>query len=292
MHQYLTAIGFGGIKGKKTLDNILRQVEIDFTQHDVISDDEDTDYCEFRKDFAENMGISVVGNIDTEEYFQREFYSPYFVGSSVSTYAEVLVDRRIDREAYVGVCEDAKIGISIIFHLINAAEYEKKSMGKDLTEELVSATLSGLCNEGVILLPLLKDEKQQKQQERELENRSMLISAAKSGDPVAIESLTLDDIDTYSKVSRRLVTEDVFSIVDTYIMPYGIECDQYSILGTIKDVRIVTNEMTEEEIYVLGLEVNNLALDICVPARNLIGEPAEGRRFKGNIWMQGKVNLD
>lgn len=93
-------------------------------------------------------------------------------------------------------------------------------------------------------------------------------------------------------MSRRLVTEDVFSIVDTYIMPYGIECDQYSILGTIKDVRIVTNEMTEEEIYVLGLEVNNLALDICVPARNLIGEPAEGRRFKGNIWMQGKVNLD
>lgn len=267
-------------------------MEIDFTQDDVISDDEDTDYCEFRKDFAENMGISVVGNIDTEEYFQREFYSPYFVGSSVSTYAEVLVDRRIDREAYVGVCEDAKIGISIIFHLINAAEYEKKSMGKDLTEELVSATLSGLCNEGVILLPLLKDEKQQKQQEREVENRSMLISARKSGDPVAIESLTLDDIDTYSKVSRRLVTEDVFSIVDTYIMPYGIECDQYSILGTIKDVRIVTNEMTEEEIYVLGLEVNNLALDICVPARNLIGEPAEGRRFKGNIWMQGKVNLD
>lgn len=292
MHQYLTAIGFGGIKGKKALDDILRQVEIDFTQHEVVSGDEYTDYCEFRKDYSENMGISVVGNIDMDEYFQREFYAPYFVGNSVSTYAEVLVDRRIDREAYVGVCEDAKIGISIIFHLINAAEYKKKSMGENLSESFASATLSGLCNEGMILLPLLKDAKQQKQQEREVENRSMLVSAAKSGDPVAIESLTLDDIDTYSKVSRRLVTEDVFSIVDTYIMPYGIECDQYSILGTIHEVRIVTNDMTGEEIYVLGLEVNNLALDVCVPTRNLIGEPAEGRRFKGNIWMQGKVNLD
>src|SRR5699024_11412720 len=63
----------------------------------------------------------------------------------------------------------------------------------------------------------------QQQQQEEVQNRMMLISAAKSGDPQAIESLTLEDIDTYSKVSRRLVTEDVFSIVDTYIMPYGVE---------------------------------------------------------------------
>ena len=43
-----------------------------------------------------------------------------------------------------------------------------------------------------------------------MHNRMKLVNAAKSGDPVAIESLTLDDIDTYSKVSRRLVSEDIF----------------------------------------------------------------------------------
>ena len=47
----------------------------------------------------------------------------------------------------------------------------------------------------------------------------------------------IDDIDTYSQVSRRLKTEDVFSIVDTYFMPYGIECDLYSIMGEILAVR-------------------------------------------------------
>ena len=59
----------------------------------------------------------------------------------------------------------------------------------------------------------------------------MLLNAARSGDQTAIETLTLDDIDMYSQVSRRLANEDVFSIVDTYFMPYGIECDLYSIMG-------------------------------------------------------------
>ena len=34
-------------------------------------------------------------------------------------------------------------------------------------------------------------------------------------------------IDLYSKVSRRLVKEDVYSIVESCFMPFGIECDQY-----------------------------------------------------------------
>ena len=58
----------------------------------------------------------------------------------------------------------------------------------------------------------------------------MLLSAARNGDQEAMESLTLDDIDTYSKVSKRLITEDIFTIVETYFMPYGVECDEYSIL--------------------------------------------------------------
>ena len=110
-------------------------------------------------------------------------------------------------------------------------------------------------------------------------------------DPAAIESLTLDDIDTYSKVSRRLISEDVFTIVDTYIMPYGIECDRYSILGEILNIHRIENEMTREELYIMSLEVNGLTFDVCVPAREVVGEPAVGRRFKGNIWMQGIINF-
>lgn len=292
MHQYLTAIGFGCIKSKKALNEILTYVENTFTQHELVSIEEDNAYCEFKKEFAEGIGITSIGSIDIDEIYKREFYIPYFAGSGITTYADVLIDRRIDREAYVGICEDVKVGISLIFHLQNSALYLKKQCIMESAEIFTSVTLSGLCNEGMILLPVMKDKSQEEQQKEDVRNRMTLISAAKTGDPAAIESLTLDDIDIYSKVSRRLVTEDVFSIVDTYIMPYGVECDRYSILGTITGVRKTRNEVTEEEIYIMSLDVNDLVFDICVPVNNVVGEPSVGRRFKGNIWMQGYVNFE
>ena len=41
----------------------------------------------------------------------------------------------------------------------------------------------------------------------------------------------------------------------------------------------------------MKLEVNELTFDVCVPVKDVVGEPAVGRRFKGNIWMQGNVCL-
>ena len=31
--------------------------------------------------------------------------------------------------------------------------------------------------------------------------------------------------------------------------------------------------------------------DICIHADDLLGEPLPGRRFRGNVWMQGKVEV-
>ena len=52
--------------------------------------------------------------------------------------------------------------------------------------------------------------------------RNRLIQAARGGDEEAIESLTLEDMDTYTTISRRIQKMDVFSLVDTYFMPYGV----------------------------------------------------------------------
>lgn len=164
-------------------------------------------------------------------------------------------------------------------------------MSKGKAVNYNSVTLSALSNAGMILLPVLKDKEQEKQQKEDVKNRMKLITAAKTGDPDAIENLTLEDIDTYSKVSRRLIKEDILSIVDTTIMPYGIECDKYSIIGTIMELTTIENEATKEELYIMNLEVNDLRFDLCVPVSRVMGEPAVGRRYKGNIWMQGKINF-
>ncbi len=273
------------------MNKVLLQVKNLFTQQDLISQDEEIDFCEYRKEFGVGIGISLCGDMDIDENFERNYYYPYFFGTGITSYADVYVERRMDREAYAGICEDVKIGINLIFHLQNTAEFLKKQQaGKD-SVKYKSVTLSGLCNGGTILLPVLKDKEQEERQREEVHNRMMLVSAAKSGDQDAIESLTMDDIDTYSRVSQRLVSEDVFSIVDTYIMPYGIECDHYSILGEILELQRIMNEHTKEEIYVMKLDVNSLLFDICVPVETVIGSPDIGRRFKGNMWLQGRINF-
>ena len=41
----------------------------------------------------------------------------------------------------------------------------------------------------------------------------------------------------------------------------------------------------------MNLECNDMGFDICINAKDLLGEPEIGRRFKGSIWLQGHMNF-
>ena len=116
-----------------------------------------------------------------------------------------------------------------------------------------------------------------------------MIAQARMGDEDAIESLTLDDMDTYTIISRKIHKTDVFSLVDTYFMPYGVECDQYSILGEIMEFHVDRNRITGEDVIFMTVECNELVLEICINREDLYGEAAVGRRFKGIVWLQGFI---
>lgn len=291
MHKYLKAIGFTELKKKQEIREILKQTADEFDLQRAVSLDETSEFCELKKQYGDNVGISVYGEMDQDKIFEREYYVPYFEGSGITTYADVLVERRIEKEMYVGICEDVKVGASIIFHIQNAIEYMKEKQLGGLAKRTTSVTLSGLGSSGMILFPISKDEHLEKTRKEEERNRMMLLSAARNGDQEAMESLTLDDIDTYSRVSKRLITEDIFTIVETYFMPYGVECDEYSILGEIIDLRKTQNKVTQETLYIMTLDVNELQFDVCIPEKEVMGVPEVGRRFKGNIWLQGKINF-
>ena len=51
MHQYLKSIGFGNIRDKKQLIQIIRDVEESYTGHQLVTQDEVTDLCEFDKEY-------------------------------------------------------------------------------------------------------------------------------------------------------------------------------------------------------------------------------------------------
>ena len=117
-----------------------------------------------------------------------------------------------------------------------------------------------------------------------------MIDAAKAGDVEAMEQLTLEDMDTYTLVSNRSKKEDIFTIVNSYFMPYTVECDKYSILGDIIDVSVMKNAMTGEEFYYISLECNSIQIEVTIAKSDIIGVPEKGRRFKGYIWLQGEVD--
>ena len=140
----------------------------------------------------------------------------------------------------------------------------------------------------MILLPAHRKAETVKSQ-KEQDERERLIQAAKKGDEAAIENLTIEDIDTYNQLSQRILKEDVFSIVDSSFMPCGVECDQYQVVGEILELVEETNHYTKEIVYIMVIECNNLSITLAVNKDDVLGEPAVGRRFKGQIWLQGSV---
>lgn len=291
MHRYLRAIGFSSLTDRKKTKELLTEVVMNSDERAYTTNNEDVMLGEFRKNFAGNMGIAVCGEFDDDDKFIYDYYYPYLEGTGITSYEDVSVERHAAKYSYAGVCDDVKVGISLIFYLRNMIPYVKaQALGK-LPIRGTTLTLSALSTSGTVMLPIMKDEMQKEKVKKDSQNRSNLIAAARKGDEDAIETLTLEEMDMYTTISRRIHKEDVFSLVDTYFMPYGVECDQYSVLGEIENVHRTRNQITGEEIYVLTITCNELTFDVCINIIDLFGEPQVGRRFKGVIWLQGHINF-
>lgn len=291
MHSYLRAIGFSNIKKKKDLDSLMNFAMQNPDKKEMAEIEEGCLFTEISKDFTKSVGINIRGEYNEDNEFSTSYYYPYFKGKGITTNEDVSVEKHAEKESYAGIVDDVKVGVSLIFYLQNTAEYINEKRIGTLAKQNISITLSALSISGTIILPISKSEKQLKNTKEASINRNTLIAAARNGDEDAIESLTLEDIDTYTMISKRILNEDVFTIVDSYFMPFGIECDQYSILGEIIDMEVEKNTYTQEEVYILTLNTNAMTFDVCINKKDLIGEPEIGRRFKGSIWMQGKINF-
>lgn len=290
MHKFMRAIGFSKLTDRREQQKLITDIIVNAAHRSYTSNGEETIFAEFCEDFAKDIGIAVCGEFDAEDKFTYDYFYPYLRGTGVSSYEDVSVERHAEKESYAGICDDIKVGVSLIFYLQNIVPYVKAQHSDMLPIRGTTLTLSGLSISGSILLPIVKNEREKQKLQKASMNRNQLIAAARKGDEEAIESLTLEDMDTYTSISKKILTEDVFSLVDTYFMPYGVECDQYSVMGEILDISLRVNRITGEEIYVMRLNCNDLQFDICINKQDLYGEPQVGRRFKGIIWMQGYIN--
>ena len=293
MHKYLRAIGFSQMKNRNQLQILVTECIRSAKDREYISmaDCEDSIFVECRKEFAEGIGIAVRGQFDENNNYIYNYYFPYLKGNYISSQEDVSIERHSEKESYAGVCDDLRIGVSLIFYFQNMISYLKYKEKNQLPVRGTTLTLAALSCQGTVLMPIIKNENEKKKVRQASKNRSHLIAAARKGDEEAIENLTLDDMDTYTTISRKIQKEDVFSIVDTYFMPYGVECDQYSILGEIIDSEKLQNSLSGENVYRMTINCNDLIFDLCINEADLLGEPKPGRRFKGTIWMQGYINF-
>ena len=91
--------------------------------------------------------------------------------------------------------------------------------------------------------------------------------------------------DMYNKALR----DGILSVVETTMMPYGIDCEAYEIIGIIERYKVIKNTVTDEEVICMTIQCNDYFLDVYINSMDLKGEPEVGRRFKGVIWMQGYI---
>jgi hypothetical protein len=289
VHKFLRTIGFSEIR-KKDLEIILNDIIERPDLLKITKDSEGNEFAELSCEYAPKVGIRVCGTYEENDRFHMEYYYPYMEGDSMTTQEQIEVQKHAEKESYAGICDEVNLGVTLIFYIQNVADYlSQKRLQSHVN--IQGAQMSALSTEGMVLLPIMKRKEKSPESDCKHQERTRLIAEAREGNEEAIESLTLEDMDTYSVISRRATQEDILSIVTSYFMPYGIESDQYAILGEILEYSLVENRWTQDQIYCMKIECNDLIFDVCINAKDLMGEPAVGRRFKGNVWMQGNLCL-
>lgn len=286
MHRFLRSVGFGKYQSRREVQRLLDCLERTASERRRIQVEPDSNLCEIRAELAPGMGVVLVGETDEDGIFRREYYFPYLTGSDVSSQVDCSIQRHTDKETFAGLLDEPRVGISLIFYLENGFEYQERRLDH-ASLRVKAVNLTGLSVEGKILLPLHKTRKQIEKARVAARDRNSLLEAARNGDEDAMETLTIEDIDMYSQISRRVMKEDIYSIVDSSFMPCGVECDQYSVIGEILQVEEKVNRLSSELVYDLTLNCNDMVFHVGIARQDLLGEPVAGRRFKGQIWMQG-----
>ena len=293
IHTFLRSIGFGDLTKNADLYLILESILNRPDEQNIVKDEYGNEFACFSKSFGTDIGITVCGNFINDKEFRMEYYYPYLHGSQITTCETIEIERHAAREAFAGICDELKLGVTLIFYIENIADIlqARKNAVHNTTTRPDNAVLAGLSTGGKILLPIMKTSKQLANKEKSSEKRLSLMKQARDGNKSAMENLTMNDMDLYSSLSRRIMKEDVLSIVESSFIPYGIESDQYVVIGEILNFYESENSLTNEKLWILNLNCNNLVFDICINQNDLLGEPQIGRRFKGRIWLHGHVNF-
>lgn len=149
IHSFLRSVGFRNIKKKSDLYKILEDI---INNPDVQSIEEDNNgncFVECKKEFGEDFGIAVCGDFIDDNEFRMEYYYPYLIGTGITTEEPVEIERHAEKESYAGICDEIKLGVTLIFYIQNIAEVIKERQMFGRYKNGISATLAALAYTGM-----------------------------------------------------------------------------------------------------------------------------------------------
>lgn len=294
MHAYMRAIGLS--EGKINENDIELICESVYDEYDhmesVLEDEKKVTFMELSKEFGRGIGLKVLGEQDGLG-FHRTSYFPYVKCADEGSDGSVGIQAKTNGDSFIGVCNDGRVGAPLIFSLQNPGVYLRGRKEDPSSEYRVTTTFAALSLQGRIILPAKsKAERMAQGMSDWAMERQDTVELAKMGDEKALQMVTLQNLDLYSMVQQRLSEgEDIFSIVDTYFIPYGMESDQYHMLANIDRVVPVYSMITREMVWKMDVECSGLRFTLCINADDLEGYPSGGMRFRGDIWLQGNINF-
>ena len=289
MHNFLRAVGLKQLKTNTDVDNFLfNEIICEKNKTAQLAVEGGSVIREYRLKLGEGIGICAIAESFRSGRMNLSYF-PYLNNPDISTREICTVERYTEKESFAGLTDEYKIGLSLIFFINNPCDYRLLPEAGKLTD-FKGTCLSAFSNSGTVLLPIHSFEEEAEALKRKKEQES-LIEKAKNGDEEAIETLTVADMDAYSQVAKRIENEDLYSIVESSFIPCGVECDLYSVLGEIREVRSTVNSYTDDRIYKLKIVSNEIEFRLAIREEDLLGVPEKGRRFKGRIWLQGKVDF-
>lgn len=294
MHTYLRSIGYSKKKTQTEIESMIRLLVSHASIRETIKkkNNEGITVVDYTCMTSDTCGIKICGEEDESGELYVSHYFPFCLrvdDPEMRYEEEVYVNKRVDTDAYTGMCDDMNQGISMIFYIQNRIDYCHLFQEQHVLTGC-GVRFCGLASEGKVILPIAESVLDKVRQTKEQENKDKLIKAAKQGDQEAMENLSMKDIDNYAQVSRRIKNEDILSIVSTSFYPSGSESDNYGIIGNILKVESEINRYNFEQIWRMQIECNSMIFDIAINKNDLLGEPAPGRRFKGKIWLQGRID--
>lgn len=294
MHNFFEAIGFSNLKDgkeKTLIRNIVKNTIKDYKENHNYRLEAKGKTMEVGIKFGEYIGMYIQGEFLEDGEFEVDSVFPYVKPMSYEKYKNgITIEPNVYNISFSAACDTlSENGISIIFYLQNGIEYMNY---KDKLKDDYEIGLAGLSMSGRIILPTNVNKDYINKYADKKKNKQNLFVEARDGNQDAMESLAFDEMEMYTRINKRIENENLYSVIDTCFMPYGLQSDKYSIIGRIVNIHKCRNSITFETVYILHLECNDVIITVAINDKDLFGVPEIGRRFKGIIWLQGRVKFN